>query len=122
MPVIGGTRQTLCRDARTFDSPRRLAELEEVPANGLLRPHGVVAVSDNDIGAIPEPVQVRGLVIDKAAERLRDRTVESSLTACCEVTRWDTARRLVRHILDDANGFTGLCLGRQHHLGEIVIR
>ena len=99
--VVGVAGQALGRDPRPFGAPRRLGEVEQVPAHRLLHadrvPHGVL---ERDVGPIPEAVEAASLRRHERLEPGADHPVESAPAAVDELGGVDAARGLVGGVLE----------------------
>ena len=102
VPLVGLAGQSLGGDAGPFCAPRRLQDLEQVPAQRLLHLLGgarrILRIPlDLDVAAQPEVVQVGALLFDELAEALLDRPVQGPSTARYQLR----GRRGARGVIGD---------------------
>ena len=102
--VVGTAGQPLGRDAGALGPPGCLAQLEQVPADGLLHANRVEGGLDDHVGPFPEPVEVAPLGGHRASNPSRDGTVEGAFATGDEIGWRGHPRRVEREVLDDADG------------------
>lgn len=120
VPVVGPAGQPLGRDAGPLGPPAGLAELEQVPAHGLLHAHGHrarSAVLDDDVGPVPEPVQVLPLGGAQRVEPVAPDPGQRPPAAVAQLLGGHRPRGLVGGVLHDPQRHVGLGVGGQDQLG-----
>jgi hypothetical protein len=93
--LVGLPGKPLRRHAGALRTPRRLGDLEEVPADRLLHALGLVVGLDPDVGAVPEVVQLLALPVLQIREAHSAHPVQRLTAALDELGRRHGSRRLV---------------------------
>ena len=118
--VVGVAGQALGRDPRPLGAPRRLGEVEQVPAHRLLHAHRVpIGVLERHVGPVPEAIEAAPLRRDQRLEPGADDPVEGAPAALDELGGGDAARGLVGGVLDQPDGHVGLGVDGEHELRRV---
>src|SRR5690606_30215286 len=118
VPAVPGAREALGRHAVALRARRRLGELEEVPAHGLL---DAGLAGHLDVGARPEVVEPLAMQVELRLDARLARPVERAAAAVHELARRHAARRVVRDELGEPDRPPGLRLHAEHVLGEVLV-
>ena len=119
--LVGLPGQSLGRDAGPFGPPRRLRDLEKIPPDRLLLPHRIEPGLHPDVGAVPEPGEIRALAGQKRVEAVADRAVQRPAAPVDELGHRDAAGGLVGRVLGDPDRDAGHRIGGQEYLADPVI-
>jgi hypothetical protein len=113
--------ESLRGNPRALRPPRRLGDLEEVPADRLLDALGLLIGLDPNVGAVPEVVELLALPALEARVSRPAHTVQRLRAALDELGRGHLPRRLIRDELRQPERHAGRCL-RAHDHGAAVGR
>ncbi len=119
--LVGLPGQPLRRNTGPFGAPRPLRDLVEVPPDRLLLPHRIEPGLHLDVGAVPEPGQMRALALQERAEPVADRAVQRPAAPIDKLGHGDAAGGLVGRVLGDPDRHARHRIGREEHLARLVV-
>ena len=124
VPLVRLRGEALGGDAGPVGSPGRLADLEQVPANRLpdsRGPRRALAGGDDDVGTIPELVELRALGGEQRVGPVAARAVERAPGPGDQLGRGSRAGGLVGDVLGDPDRDARPGLRRQHRLSHVRV-
>ncbi len=115
--VVAAAGDPLGGDALFLSARRGLTELEQVPAQRLLR---AIVAAQLHVAALPELVEPLALLGEQLLDAVVLGAVERACAAVRELGGWGPFRVVVRDELGDADRIARCCPHGVHRLGQVV--